>query len=443
MTLSAGIAAAIITPPVGTMLEGYTANTEPSRGVHDDLYARALVIDDGETQAAIVSCDLIGVDRRLVALARERASEATGIPGGHMLIAAVHTHQGPAGLRRGGDDALMDVTARQIAGAITAAHRSRREATLKIGTTTVASVAMNRRHPDWPVDTTLTVLLLDDPDPLRPPIAAAINFACHPTVLYHDNHLLSADYPGHAVRTVEQLFPGLGALFLNGACGNVNPAWIKQTHAEAERVGRIVGAAAARRVGELRPLGTGQVAHNIRWDEHIELPVTCGELVENVRLGVASRRIELPIKSFVSQEEYVATLRELEARANAAKDKEAHRDAMAQITRLRTEQTVAQRMAGQEGRMMHPELQAVAFAPGVALLALPGEFFVETIAEIRESAGLRHLPVACYANHYIGYVVPAPAYAEGGYEAGVTLLAPEAEAICKREALALLREVMG
>ncbi len=59
----------------------------------------------------------------------------------------------------------------------------------------------------------------------------------------------------------------------------------------------------------------------------------------------------------------------------------------------------------------------------------------------RTQAGFSHLPVACYANHYIGYVVPPGAYDDGGYEPGVTLLSPEAEGISKREALALLQEV--
>ncbi|MEX0785761.1 MAG: neutral/alkaline non-lysosomal ceramidase N-terminal domain-containing protein, partial [Dehalococcoidia bacterium] len=419
MTLTAGSAAAVITPPVGTRLDGYSARDHGAEGVHDDLHARALVIDDGDTAVALVACDLVGVDRRLVAEARDRASQATGIPAAHILVAATHTHAGPAGLRRDVDDALLDVTARHIAGAIEAAHRRRRPAVLKAGQTTVDSVAQNRRHPDWPVDTNLFVLLLDDPDPLQPPIAAAINFSCHPTVLYHTNYLVSADYVGVAVRTVEQLFPGLGGVFFNGACGNVNPAWIKQDFAEVARVGTVVGAAAARLVGELRPLGPGQRAHNIRWDEHLELPVTAGELVDNVRLRVASKNVDVPVKSFQTAEEYKATLAELEARATAASGQEDHRHVMAQLTRLRTERQVAERMRSDEGRALHPEVMAVAFSPDVALLGLPGEFFVETVAEIREQAGVRRLPVACYANHYVGYVVPAAAYDEGGYEAGV------------------------
>lgn len=445
MTLSAGVAAAVITPPVGTAMEGYSARADVSQGVHDDLRARAIVIDDGEAPVALVGCDLVGVDRRLVAEARDRASRATGIAPERMLIAATHTHAGPAGLRRDVDDALLDVTARHIAGAVAAAYRARRPAVLKVGATQVDSVAQNRRHPDWPVDTNLFVLLLDDPNPLRPPIAAAINFSCHATVLYHTNLLLSADYPGAAVRAVEELFPGLGAVFFNGACGNVNPVWIAQEFAETERVGTIVGSAAARVIGELRPLGPGQRVHNIRWDEHLEHPVRAGELVPDARLRVASRDIELPVKAFLAAGEYESTLRELDARvkALAAADVEERRRLMEQITRLRTERQVAAVLAARDDRPVRVELQAIGLGPGLALLALPGEFFVETVAEIRAQARARYLPVACYANHYLGYVVPASAYDEGGYEAGVTPLGPDAEAICKREALSLLAEVAG
>lgn len=446
MTLTAGAAAVVITPPVGTPMEGYSARADVAQGVHDDLYARALVLDDGDTAVAVVSCDLLGVDRRMVAQARERASAKTGIPPEQILIAGTHTHAGPTVLRRDPGDPLLDVLAGHIAGAITAAYGARREAVLKVGVSSVDSVSQNRRHPDWPTDPTLFVLLLDDPDPLRPPIAAAINFACHATVLYHTNLLLSADYPGYAVRTVERLFPGLGALFLNGACGNVNPAWIEQEHAEAERVGKVVGAAAARLIGELRPLGSRHVAHNIRWNEHTEKPVTVGELISDVRLRVASRRVDLPVKSFLAPEEYEGSLRELEARLQAlgpSPDREERRRLMEQITRLRTERGVAAAMAARADRMLHPELMAISFGQDVALLGLPGEFFVETVQEIREQASLRYLPVACYANHYVGYVVPAPAYGEGGYEAGVTWLAPEAEGIVRAEAVSLLGEVTG
>jgi hypothetical protein len=361
-----------------------------------------------------------------------------------MLIAGTHTHAGPAGLRRDvANEALLDETARHIAGAIAAAHAKLRPATLKVGRATVESVSQNRRDPDWPRDTTLRVLLLDGDDPLAPPVACAISFACHATVLYHTNLLFSADYPGHAVAAVGQLFPEAGALFLNGACGNVNPAWIEQEHAEAERVGKIVGATAAQLVAELRPLGRGQKAHNIRWDEHIELTVTAGRLIEEPRLRVASRRVELPLRSFQEDAEYAATLSELEARLRSAVgDVDERRRLQAQVQRFETERQVARAMRGRQ-EALHPEVMAIGFGDDLALLGLPGEFFVETAEQIQQKAGIEDLMVACYANHYIGYVVPPEAYDQGGYEAGITLLAPEAEAIVVREAVRMLREVVG
>ena len=84
MTLLAGAAEVVITPPIGTYLDGYGARASGSVGVHDDLHARALVADDGTTQVALVSCDLIGVDRRLVGERRARGAEQPA----HALIEA-------------------------------------------------------------------------------------------------------------------------------------------------------------------------------------------------------------------------------------------------------------------------------------------------------------------------------------------------------------------
>ena len=57
-----GTAAVKITPPLGTPMAGYYTQ-RGSRGVLDDLYAKAAVLDDGKTKAALVVCDLIGLPR--------------------------------------------------------------------------------------------------------------------------------------------------------------------------------------------------------------------------------------------------------------------------------------------------------------------------------------------------------------------------------------------
>jgi hypothetical protein len=446
MEFRAGAAEVVTTPPVGTLLDGYGGREGGAIGVHDDLHARALVMDDGATQAAIVSVDLVGIDRRLVASIRERASTATGIPAAHMMIAATHTHAGPAGLRRDLDEPLTEMMARTIAGAIGAAHRDLRPAVLKAGHGSVDSVSQNRRDPAGPTDDALTVLLLDSPDPRDGPIASIVNFACHPTVLFRTNMLISADYPGHALRAVQQVLGDAPALFLNGACGDVNPAWIEQRHDEAHRIGSIVGAEAARRLQELRPLGAQQKVWTIRWDELSDKPVTSGELIAAPHIRVLSRNVAVPLRRLEPPATYDAWMADLESQQLEVRDGdiEGMRRVVEQIVRLRTERTVAERLGPSETQhFAHPEVQAIALGGGCAVLGLPGEFFAETGQAIRAAAGLPHLVTACYANHYIGYLVPAHSFAEGGYEPGVTMLDETAEETLRLAAIDLLHDVAG
>lgn len=456
MTFLAGAAEVVITPPVGTPLDGYGGRVGGAIGVHDDLHARAIVVDDGTTQAAIVSCDLIGVDRRLVASVRERASAATGIPAANIMIAATHTHAGPAGLRRDLDGALSEVMARTVAGAIEAAHREKRPSVLKAGRGSVDSMSQNRRDPDGPRDEALRVLLFDSPAPHERPIAAIVNFACHATVLFSTNMQISADYPGHAIRTVQQIIGDAPVVFLNGACGDVNPAWIEQRHEDAYRVGSIVGAEAARRLQELRPLGVQHKVWNIRWDELSDREVTSGELLAEPLIRVVSRNVDVPLRDLEPPDVYERRVEELQRRlgpgaraglahegeiAAAPRQDHERREVMAQITRFRTERGVAERLGpGAGAHMLHPEVQAIAFGPRCAVLGLPGEFFVETGVAIQQAAGVPHLLLACYANHYAGYFVPAHAFDEGGYEPGVTLLDETAEETARTVAIDVVRE---
>ncbi|MBN2287902.1 MAG: neutral/alkaline non-lysosomal ceramidase N-terminal domain-containing protein, partial [Candidatus Glassbacteria bacterium] len=94
-SLRGGTARVDITPPVGCWLSGWEIRDKPSEGVADNLYAKALVLADGENRIALVSADLIGVPAGIVSAAREAARRQTGIPGENILIAATHTHFGP------------------------------------------------------------------------------------------------------------------------------------------------------------------------------------------------------------------------------------------------------------------------------------------------------------------------------------------------------------
>src|SRR5688572_22424714 len=91
--MQVGAAGAVITPPLGVSLAG-SYHDRRAVGLHDELYARAFVVDDGEAQVAVVSCDLLGVHGSTVAAARRLIEERCGIPGEHVLSAATHNHSG-------------------------------------------------------------------------------------------------------------------------------------------------------------------------------------------------------------------------------------------------------------------------------------------------------------------------------------------------------------
>src|SRR5688572_30614454 len=90
----AGVAVVDITPPMGYRMSGYF-NERLNTGVKDALHAKAIVLRQGDEQAAIVFCDLIGIPAEVSSKARKLAGEKTGIPPENMAIAGTHSHTGP------------------------------------------------------------------------------------------------------------------------------------------------------------------------------------------------------------------------------------------------------------------------------------------------------------------------------------------------------------
>src|SRR3954467_4842473 len=81
-TLKAGAAKVDITPPANAALpmSGYASRKEGFKGIHDHIYARAIVLSDGATLAAIVSWELIGVPNGLWQALSQRIAREAGIP---------------------------------------------------------------------------------------------------------------------------------------------------------------------------------------------------------------------------------------------------------------------------------------------------------------------------------------------------------------------------
>ncbi len=92
--LKMGVAAVRITPPLGAPMAGYY-HGRAGDGVHDDLFAKAIVLDDGKTRVALVACDIVSLSNSVVTQARKHIADSTGIPAGHVMISATHAHTGP------------------------------------------------------------------------------------------------------------------------------------------------------------------------------------------------------------------------------------------------------------------------------------------------------------------------------------------------------------
>lgn len=228
--LHAGVAREIISPPRGIYLIGYGDRTKGNAGVHDDLTATALVLDDGTTRLALVACDLLCLNEFIVDRIRAQVGEGTQV-----VICCSHTHAGPIAYadhrsgraRRAVIASLVERIARAVhraAAALIPAELAWCQAE--------ADIAVNRREkqpdgevvigvdPAGPIDRSVDVLRVRGTD--GTPLATVVNYACHGTVLGPGNLFVSADWIGAMRPRVEEALGGL-ALFLQGAAGDLNP----------------------------------------------------------------------------------------------------------------------------------------------------------------------------------------------------------------------------
>ncbi len=150
--LRAGAATSNITPELGKPVEGY-GSTVPTSQVHDELHARCLVLDDGDTILALVVCDLLGIQLGLGTKARRLVEERCGIPAENVLICATHAHSTIGGTSGGkrfsteeeGLNPYQSFVADRIADGVLRAKNQLRPAELAFGTVEAPEHVFNRR----------------------------------------------------------------------------------------------------------------------------------------------------------------------------------------------------------------------------------------------------------------------------------------------------------
>ena len=150
-TFRAGASKGNITPELGGKIVG-GFKPFPATHVHDELWVRALALDDGKTRVAFAVCDLIGISQDVSDMARRLVQEETGLSAGNILVSAVHTHSATSA--RGNRDlfaanpemdAYQKFVARRIADTVRCAINNLAPARIAWGTASEPRHVFNRR----------------------------------------------------------------------------------------------------------------------------------------------------------------------------------------------------------------------------------------------------------------------------------------------------------
>ena len=420
-TLKAGSATANITPPLGTAIPG-GFRARYAENVDDELFAKAVVIDNGETRIAMVTCDLIAVTEKMVDCAKQRIADRCGIPPEHVMVNATHTHTAVAIANLLGtpeDTDYIEWVPLKIADAVELAVWRLTPARVGFASVTEERITFNRRwhvkdgtvrmnpgleHPDLvrptgAIDPELTMMFVEAED--GSPLAAVANFSLH--YIGTDNgNALSADYFGHFGRLMQRyLGETCVSLLWNAASGQINNIdfsgkrkWTTRGHRQAEKMANVLA---------------GHFITEMQFMEmHETLPLS-GEL----------RTLTFPRKRITAEDLELAE-RILSVPPGTYEDYETGPFSW----------VVGQPIPKPLVDIYAMECQRVAKLPEyltapiqvlrlgeAAIVALPGEVFVETGMDIKAASDAAPLFIVSLANGYIGYICTDEALTqEGGYE---------------------------
>ncbi|WP_373651629.1 hypothetical protein [Schlesneria sp. DSM 10557] len=390
--LKAGVAKVDITPPADTPVVGHV---RPTNGVRDPLRAGILLIANEQTQAAIVTVDLIDAPTEMVEMLRDAISQGTGTPPENVLVAASHNHSGPGWVR---EAAWNRETTAKIGAAAAAAAKEMRPVTIGYGEDRI-DFNINRRkvingravvrlNPEGPCDHRVKVLRIDDGRSLEP-MAVLMHAVCHPCVFTWGDKLtppfpggfpkITADFPGEAQTFVESIYgPKTKTLFLQGCAGDIRPnlpgvPYRCGDEADIKWTGRNLGCAVVRAA-----------------DRSV------------VREELSKRKTIYPLKCATSIIE----------------------------------------LPGKQEKQ-RCELQALRIGDFL-LLTMPGEPMVEYGLQIEQAIADRAIPIVIgYANGSLGYICTAESHQYGGYEPNMSPLLPEAEPVILDELGRLADKVLA
>ena len=413
--LRAGAATANITPWLGIAMRGAFRDVTHADAVHDDLLAKALVLDDGARQIAFVLCDLTMMPRSMMDAVKERIAERCSIPADHVLIASTHTHSAPATVTIGFMEEQTEYTAwatRKIADAVEVAVRRLQPARIGFASVPEPRIVFNRRYhmrngqvhfnpgvgnpdvirPAGTTDPEFTLCYVEGSD--GQPLAVLGNYALH-YVGTDTGAEISADYFGHFFRAIQHLLgPQTVGLLFNGASGNINnvnafKSWPHRGHAQAARMAKVLAG-------------------------HVLTEIQLMEMHDHVALGAAIDEFDFARKQTTDEDVAIAE--------KVLRGEYTYTEGPFSAV---TGQPIYPHWApayAREVKVLHAlpqtltsKIQALRVGPA-GFAALPGEIFVEIGLAVKAGSPFAPQFVMSLANDYLGYVATDEQLALGAYE---------------------------
>jgi hypothetical protein len=387
-----------ISPELPIWLSGYGGRTKPAATKHDDLFAKALVLEDAKgRRGVVVGLDLIGTDRELSQNVSRRLEEKYQLPRSAVALCSSHTHSGP--VIRGNlvpmfnldDDQTRRVNeykaqlADKIVDLVGTAIEALEPVKLSYGAGH-AEFAVNRRNnpegkvPELrkknqlagPIDHSVPLLAVYGRDDKLQ--ALSTGYACHATVL--SDYFISADWPGAAQTEIERRHPGITAVYFLGCGGDQNPL-PRRSVALMEKYGReLADGVDAALQSSLQPLAPS--------------------------ISMAYTEIELPFGK-------LPTRAELQLDADSG---EKPRSPWAKYLLSNWDR---------DGKLpaTYPyPIQMWRLGDKLTWIFLGGEVVVDYSLRLKAELGEDTTWVASYANDVMGYIPSRRVLGEGGYEGG-------------------------
>jgi neutral ceramidase len=296
-----GIAEVNYKPDVGLDLVGnYRGDDYASRGIHDSLYAKALVAEDSDGEkVAVLSIDICMLPKESVNFMREYIGSQSNIKPENVMIMSTHTHSGP---KSNLDAPKAKEFLTRAAGAVLLANEKLMPTAILVGRSEESRISHNRRlrckdgttHMCWEkfepgyviepwgsVDPEVITLTFEQGGKKT---GVLVNFGCHATTLTGNNWLYSADYPGYLAEAVKRVKgKDFVSLFCNGCCGNVTQVDYRvgfpSTYQECQRIGYMLGVSVMEAMEKSEPVSGGIVAAS-------------REMVPLDRINISDERLE-------------------------------------------------------------------------------------------------------------------------------------------------------